>query len=122
MTVKGGPNGGFKSIGDRMKEANGVLGMVKFAASRSGSKFLIGREEWKGMVVNKLMYGCVALIWYQTECNDLEVKHKEMGRWLWDVLNVKNELIRGEAGWSTFEEREAKAMTSWLLLIVFNEN
>ena len=56
VTVKGGPNG--------------VLGMVKFAASRSGSKFLIGREGWKGMVVNKLMYGCGALVWSQTECND----------------------------------------------------
>ena len=48
VTVKGGPNGGFKSMGDRMKEANGVLGMVKFAASRSGSKFVIGREGWNG--------------------------------------------------------------------------
>ena len=37
-----------------MKEANGVLGMVKFAAS----KYVIGREGWKGLVVNKLMYGC----------------------------------------------------------------
>ena len=27
-----------------------------------------------------------------------------MGRWLWDVGNVRNELIRGETGWSTFEE------------------
>ena len=36
VTVKvKGPNGGFKSMGDRMKEANGVLGMVKFSASRS---------------------------------------------------------------------------------------
>ena len=26
------------------------------------------------MVVNKLMYGCGALVWSQTECNDLEVK------------------------------------------------
>ena len=122
VTVKGGPNGGFKSMGDRMKEANGVLGMVKFAASRSGSKFVIGREGWKGMVVNKLMYGCGALVWSQTECNDLEVKQNEMGRWLWDVVNVKNELVRGETGWSTFEEREAKAMVSWLLRIVFSEN
>ena len=32
------------------------------------------------------------------------------------------ELIRGETGWSTFEEREAKAMASWLLRIVFSEN
>ena len=31
-----------------------------------------------------------------------------MGRWLWDVGNVRNELIRGETGWRTFEEREAK--------------
>ena len=122
VTVKGGPNGGFKSMGDRMKEANGVLGMVKFAASRSGSKFAIGREGWKGMVVNKLMYGCGALVWSQTECNDLEVKQNKMGRWLWDVVNVKNELVRGETGWSTFEEREAKAMVSWLLRIVFSEN
>ena len=57
MTVKGGPNGGFKRMGDRMKEANGVLGMVKFAANRSGSKYVIGREGWRGLVVNELMCG-----------------------------------------------------------------
>ena len=53
------------------------------------------------------------------KCNDLEAKQNEMGRWLSDVVNVKNELIRGETGWSTFEEREAKAMASWLLRILF---
>ena len=39
VTVKGGPNCGFNSMGYRIKEANGVLGMVKFAASRSGSNW-----------------------------------------------------------------------------------
>ena len=48
MTVKCGPNGGFKSMGHRMKEANGVLGMVRLSASRSGSTYVIGREGWKG--------------------------------------------------------------------------
>ena len=43
-------------------------------------------------------------------------------RWLWDVGNVKNELIRGETGWSTFEEREAKSMVKWMLKVVFEEN
>ena len=38
-----------------------------------------------------------------------------MGRWLWDVGNVRNELISGETGWSTFEEREAKVMVKWML-------
>ena len=109
-------------MGDRMKEANSALDMLKCVASRSGSKCVIGREGWKGLVVNKFMYGCGALVWFQNECNDLEVKQNEMGRWLWEVLNVKNELIRGETGWSIFEEREAKAMASWLLRIVFSEN
>ena len=54
------------------------------------------------------MYGCGALVRSKNECNDLEVKHNEMRRWLWLVVNVKNELIRGDTGWSTFEEREEK--------------
>ena len=36
--------------------------------------------------------------------------------------NVINELIRGETGWSTFEERKAKAMVKWMLRVVFEEN
>ena len=122
VTVKAGLNGGFKSMRDRMVDANGVLGMVKYAAARSGSKYVVGIEGWKSMVVNRLMYGCGALVWYQHECDDLEIRQNGMGRWLWDVGNVRNELIRGETGWSTFEEREAKSMVKWMLKVVFEEN
>ena len=45
-----------------------------------------------------------------------------MGRWLWNVVNVRNELIRVETVWSTFDEREAKAMVKWVLRVVFEEN
>ena len=38
------------------------------------------------------------------------------------MVNVKNKLIIEETGWSTFEEREANAMASWLLRIVFSVN
>ena len=38
------------------------------------------------------------------------------------MMNVKNELIRGETGWSYFKDREAKKMASCLLRIVFSEN
>ena len=103
VTVKAGLNGGFRSMGDIMVDANGVLGMVKYVVARSGSKYLVGREGWKGMVVNKLMYGCGALAWYQKKCDDLEIRQNGMGRWLWDVENVRNELIRSETDWSTFE-------------------
>ena len=54
-------------MGDRMKEANGLMGIVKYAAERSGSKYVIGREGWKTMIDSKLMYGCGALAWYQRE-------------------------------------------------------
>ena len=89
-----------------MVDANGVLGMVKYGETRSGSKYVVDIEGWKTMVVNKLMYICGTLAWYQNECDDLEVRQNGMGRWLWDLGNVRNELISGETGWSTFEERE----------------
>ena len=68
------------SMGDRMKEANGLIGMVKYAAEQSGIKYVIGRERCKTMIVSKLMYGCGALAWYQRECDDLEVIQKSFGR------------------------------------------
>ena len=42
------------------------------------------------MVVNKQMYGCGALVWYQRECDDLKIRHNGMGRSLWDVGKVRN--------------------------------
>ena len=90
-----------------------MIGMIKYAASRSGSSYVIGSEGWKGMAVNKLMYGVEALAWYQRGCEDLEVLQNEIVRWLWKVgTYVKNGLLRGETGWSSFEDREAKAMFS----------
>ncbi len=123
VTVIGGEEGGFRSMGDRMKDANSILGMVKFAANRSGSRFIVGREGWKGLVVSKLMFSAGALVWYQKECDDLEVMQNDLGRWVWNVgTNVRTELLRGETGWSSFEEREAKAMVACLLRIIFEDN
>ena len=70
--------------------------MVKYAEARSGSKYVVDREGWKSMVINKPMYGCGDLAWYQNECDDLEVRQNGMGRWFCDVGQVRNELIRGE--------------------------
>ena len=48
--------------------------MVKYASAMLRSKYVVGREGWKAMVVNKLMYGCGALAWYQKKCDDLEIR------------------------------------------------
>ena len=57
VTMKEGENCGFKSMEDKMKEANELIGTVKYAAERSGSKYVIRREGWRVMIVSKLMYG-----------------------------------------------------------------
>ena len=67
------------------------------------NNYVVGREGWKNMVVNKPMYGCGELAGYQHECDDLEVRQNGMRRWLWDVGNVRNELIREETGRSTLK-------------------
>ena len=68
----------------------------------------------EGIIVNKLRYGCGTLACYQHECDDLEVMQNVMGRWHWDVWNVKNEMIRGETGWGIYEEIKANAMVKWM--------
>ena len=73
-----------------MMDTNGVLGMVKYAAARSGSKYGVGREGWNCMIVKKMMYGCGALAWYQKDSDDLKITHNGMGRWLWGVDNARN--------------------------------
>ena len=47
--------------------------MVKYAADRGGSKYVIGREGLIAIIISKLKYGCGALAWYQRECDDSEV-------------------------------------------------
>ena len=44
-----------------MKEANGLIEMVKYAAARSGSKYVIGMEGWRTTIVSKLKSGSGAL-------------------------------------------------------------
>ena len=36
--------------------------------------------------------------------------------------NVRNELVRGESGWSSFVEMEVKYIVDWLLRIVYEES
>ena len=66
------------------------------------------------------MYG--ALVWYQRECNDLEVIKDGFGSWLWKVEKVRNYLVKGKVGSSSFAEREVKGMVDTLLRIVYEES
>ena len=62
--------------------------------------------------------------WHGTkrECDDLEVIQNGFGRWLSEVGKLRNEVVRGESGWSSFAEREVKCIVDWLLRIVYEES
>ena len=70
--------------------------------------------------MNKLIWST----WSQPECY-LEVKQNEMGRWLWDVVNVKNELIRRATEWRGVplkREKQRRWQVGCSELYVFSEN
>ena len=69
---------------------------------------MLWQRRMKSIVVNKLMYGCGAIVWFQHECDDLKVRQNGIGSWLWDIGNVRNELIRGETGCSTLNRERGK--------------
>ena len=74
---------------NRMVDANGVPSIVKYAAARSGSKYVVGREGRKSIVVNNLLHGCGSLAWYQQECDDLEIMQNGLGSWRWNVWELE---------------------------------
>ena len=42
--------GSFRSLCERIKDARGVIGMVKYAVKKSGSRLVVGRESWKSLL------------------------------------------------------------------------
>ena len=68
VTVKGGLTGGLKIMGD-----NDVLGIVKFPVEQVVNMRL-AQNAVKGLVVNKLLYGCGTLDWSLHKSNNVQVK------------------------------------------------
>ena len=122
IQIKGGVMGGMDAMEERLKECRRVVGMIKFSSNRAGDRLLVGREAWKGMAVSKLMYGSGAIAGELKHIQCMDTMQNDMGRWLWrSGQNVSNALIRGEIGWSTFKEREAKVKLDWMRRIIFEE-
>ena len=109
---------GAGRIGDydlRMKEVGRTVGMLKYAGGRSGAREWLLREGWKGVGVPRCMYGGAVLAWGDKEIRGMEAVQKDLGRWIWKVGKwAPNAWIRGECGWSSMEEREAKAKLKYL--------
>ena len=101
--------GGICQFSESLKRVGNLTGMIKYAAKRSGSRFVVGREGWKSLVVGRFMYGVAAVGWTAVERNKAEALQKKFGRSMWRVeTSVRSSVVHGETAWSSFWEREAK--------------
>ena len=125
--MKIGRNNSYKYLGmiideqgtDRTKRdriAKGIqwVGRLGSVSRYRANKYEVVRGLWKGMAVPGLMYGLETMSWTNREIDKMEVVQNRVGR---VVLGANRyaavETIRGEAGWSTFEERIGKAVLKY---------
>ena len=110
---------GLVTTAENAKSAGSLIGMIKYSAKRSGGRFVIGREAWKSMVVSRMMYAAGAVGWSVGEREKAERMQREVGRWLWRVeKSVRNGVVHGETGWSSFWEREAKVRVAFMCRVL----
>ena len=93
-----------------LSKANQWLGILGSAARVRASKYEVLREVWKSVAVPGIMYGMDVIAWNDGELDKLEVVQNRIARLAlgaprWTAV----EALRGDMGWSTFNERRMKA-------------
>ena len=95
---------------DRIFRANQWWGRLGAMAKFRANKYEVIRGVWKSIAVPGLMYGMDVINWKGSEKREMEKTQNKIGRVALGCGKlVGNEAIRGDMGWSTFEERLMKA-------------
>ena len=98
----------------KIAKANQWLGIMNNAARFRANRYETVRCLWKSLRVPSIMYGAEIMTWNQSEIDKLEVIQNKVGRvGLGANKFVGIEAIRGEMGWSTFEERVSKGVLKY---------
>ena len=100
------------------------LSMIKAKTKLRANKYEITRGLWKGIAVPTLLYGAEILEIGGKETKGLEVVQNKAAR---EGLGAEKytpiETLRGEMGWSTFEERIQKSKIKYRIRLEYmNEN
>ena len=91
-----------------------LCSIVKFRSNR----YEIIRGIWKNIVVPSLLHGMDVVNWTMSEINKLESIQNKIGRLALGANKfVGVEAIRGDMGWSTFEERIMKGTLRYKIRI-----
>lgn len=99
------------TIGKKVFKAQQWLGRLNSVARFRANKYEVIRCLWKSVAVPSLMYGSEVMVWNQKDVDRLEVIQNRVGRVALGANRfVGVEALRGDMGWSTFEERLCKSM------------
>ena len=107
-------NGFGKAKTDKIFKCNQWFGRLGSAVKFRANKYEVVRGVWKALGVPNIMYAAGVLPWNAGEFGKLEVAQNKIGRLgLGAKKMVGTETIRGEMGWSTFEERILKNVLNY---------
>ena len=96
------------------KKAEKMYGIINGKTNLRVNKFQVIRGLWKGLAVPTIMYGLEVIDITGKEKKGLEVvQNKAARKALGANKHVAIEALRGEMGWSTFEERMEKTKINY---------
>lgn len=91
---------------ERIFKANQWWGRLCAVSKFRADKYEVTRGLWKGIAVPSIMYGMETMNWSAEEIRQVEVIQNKIGRLALGANKmVGTEAIRGDMGWSSFEER-----------------
>ena len=103
-------NGAMDIKTAKLFKARQWLGRLASMAKFRSNKYEMVRRLWKTVGVPDVMYGAGVIPWTKDEFNKLETIQNDIGRVALGATRiVATESIRGEVGWSSFEERVMKS-------------
>ena len=103
-----------KAKAEIIRKARQWYGRLSSVSRFRANGYEIMRGLWKGMAVPGIMYGMNVMTWTNSEIDKLDVIQNRVGRVALGANRyVGVEAIRGDMGWSTFDERWMKAMIQY---------
>ena len=112
-----------KAKADRILKANQWYGRLGAAVKFRSNRYEVTRGLWKNVALPSIMYAMNVIHWYKSEMNQIENVQNRVGRLgLGANRYVVQEAIRGDMGWSTFEERLMKGQMKYKIRLERMDN
>ena len=112
-----------KAKSDKILKAYQWYGRLGAAVKFRSNRYEVTRGIWKTVAVPNIMYAMNVVPWNKSELSQMETVQNRVGRLgLGANRYVGQEAIRGDMGWSTFEERLMKGQMKYKIRLEQMDN